>query len=978
MRVPRSRIVALALAVAVVVTSGLTAVPAPPARAYNVCSDDNACVHEKMSALALGLLAPGSEAGLYAQDIWNGAGHEDGVGDPSDHIYGYPFLPLLNEAVITMPHFWDADAGDDTPSTYGDFEDPIPVSLVADMWDALDILDLFEIGDIDTSFISTENALQKSRHFWTLALGAYAAGDKHKAYEYLGHIAHLMGDQSVPTHAHGDAHVKAVFDADPYESWMSDLVDGDHGHMNLSSAEVDRLRADEVYVKDDPMRGHLDEKVPSGVDPLYYLLYTTNQLADFFASRDVDGDAIDRHNWIQGELTRMSTAITSPRVQDDLDDNDNDGPFEDINNDDGDLEAVRDVTYFYGIRAIAALYRHFEQTVSQPTLTVVIDYVKDDDDDVDLLDDADMYAKVTVNGKTGQNRGEEKVDQEEVTNPGWAYGATVPLTGTVPIHVEIWDEDGQSPLVPSLNGSDDLMDISPDDDEEIHGLNLTVDMAKCIKKEPGAITGDITSTCGQTIDVTGDNDPFNPLEAADRARVRFRVFVPNLPPVANAGPDRTTTEGTNITLDGTGSFDPEGGSLSYSWDLDGDGMCDDSSGDSTPDFTAVGNDGTTTVTVCVADPQGMTAKDSATVTVTNVAPSVEVNDAASVAENTATTVAGTIRDPGWLDSLSATIDWGDGSAVQNITGILENVRPDATFTFSTTHVYGDNGTWQVKVCAADDDTTPCKTVNATVTNVDPNAVIDTTNTVTVNGVPTVIAHAGANVDFKVRITDPGSDDLAVTWDWGDGSTPTATSYLVNPPTPDPPQSPSIQPRDINPSSDHAFTQACVYTSALQVADDDGGAATGSLNVIIVGNNHPNRPHGYWKQQYRFYAFGSGPAPDIDATTASCYLKIVAYMSRVFDERTSAATAAQAYDVLDTSSTSVIEELFDQQLLANWLNFANGAIEWNRLVDTNNDRRVDTPFLTAMEQAESLRLDPNTNRKQLDARKKLIETWTNLP
>ena len=449
MRSSRSKIAAVAVA-ALVASGGIVALQAPPAQAYNVCSDAQACVHEKMSALALGLLDPGSEAALFAQNIWDGAGHEDGVGDPSDHIYGYPFLPLLNEAVITMPHFWDSDVNDDTPSTYGDFEDPIPVQVVEDMWNALDILDLFEIGDIDTSFISTENALQKSRHFWTLALGAYADGKKAKAYEYLGHIVHLMGDQSVPTHAHGDAHVKAVFDADPYESWMSDLVDGDHGHMNLSSAEVDRLRADEVV---DPLHpevtGRLDQKVPAGVDPLYYLLYTTNQLADFFTSRDVDGDAFDRHNWIQGELNSMNAAITTPRVQDDLDNNDNDGPFEDINNSDGDLGAVRDVTYFYGIRAIAALYRHFEQTVRQPTLAVGIDYVKDDDDDVDLLDDADMYAKVTVNGKTGQNRGEERVDEEEVTNAGWAYGASVPPTGTVPIHVEIWDEDGESPLVPS-------------------------------------------------------------------------------------------------------------------------------------------------------------------------------------------------------------------------------------------------------------------------------------------------------------------------------------------------------------------------------------------------------------------------------------------------------------------------------------------------------------------------------------------------
>jgi hypothetical protein len=971
-----------ALAIAALATSGLTVLQtAQPAAAYNVCSDANACVHEKMSAFALDLIPPGSEAAQFAQDIWNGAGHEDGVGDPSDHIYGYPFLPLLNEAVITMPHFWDSDAGDETKSTYGDFEEPLPIETLKDMWEALDVLDLIDIDIFDTTFIETENAWQKARQFWVLAQGAYANGDKHKAYEYLGHIVHLMGDQTVPTHAHGDAHVKVVYDADPYENWMSDLVDGDHGHMNLTDPEKQRLRDEDATV--DPLHaavtGRLDEKVPAGVDPLYYLLYTTNQLADFFTSRDVDGDTVDRHGWVKAELDDMSTKITSPRVQDDLDNNDNDGPGEDINNADGDLNRVRNTTYFYGIRAIAALYRVFDRTVRQPTLAVRIDSVDDDDDDVDTFDDADMYARVSVNGKRAQNRGEEKVNTEHVNNPGWAFGNNVPLTGSVPLTVDILDEDGESPLVPSLNFGDDLMDISPDDDEAIGGLNLSVDMAKCIKKEPGAITGSgITATCGTTIDVTGDNDPFNPLESADRAHLRFTVFLSNLPPVADAGGNRSTPEGTNITLDGTGSSDPEGGALTYAWDLDGDGACDDSSGDSTPEFTAVGQDGDTTVKVCVTDPEGLTDDDTAVVTVTNVAPAVSASDPTTVSENTATTVSGTVSDPGWLDPLSATIDWGDGSGAQTLTGTLENVRPDATFTFSTTHTYGDNGTWTVRICGSDDDTSTCKDISATVSNTDPTAVIDTTNTVSVNGIPTVIAHAGTNVDFKVRITDPGSDDLTTRWDWGDGAAVSTTTDYVNPPDADPAKSPSIQPRDISPNAGHSFNQACTYTSALGITDDDGGTATGSLNVVIVGNNHPNRPHGYWKQQYRYYAFNSGPAPDIDATTADCYLKIVGYMSRVFNEQTAASTAAQSYDVLDTSATSVMNELFDQQLLAAWLNFANGAIDWNRLVDTNNDKRVDTQFLTAMVNAETVRLNPSVKRKQLEDTKKIVESWTNLP
>ena len=40
----------------------------------------------------------------------------------------------------------------------------------------------------------------------------------------------------------------------------------------------------------------------------------------------------------------------------------------------------------------------------------------------------------------------------------------------------------------------------------------------------------------------------------------------NSAPVANAGDDTTVTEGSIVTLDGTGSYDPDGDDLTYSWD----------------------------------------------------------------------------------------------------------------------------------------------------------------------------------------------------------------------------------------------------------------------------------------------------------------------------------------------------------------------------------------------------------------------------
>src|SRR5581483_9752433 len=225
--------------------------------------------------------------------------------------------------------------------------------------------------------------------------------------------------------------------------------------------------------------------------------------------------------------------------------------------------------------------------------------------------------------------------------------------------------------------------------------------------------------------------------------------------------------------------------------------------------------------------------------------------------------------------------------------------------------------------------------------------------------------------------DPGSDDLTLSWAWGDGTAGSSSTSLVNPPNPDPAVSPSIQPRDVTNTAAHVFAGACAYETTFRAADDDGGSASQAAAVIIVGNGHPNQPHGYWKQQFRYQNSGKGPS-DFTADKLRCYLRIASYMSRVFDERNDASTFLRAEDILETNQTSAILELFDQQLLAAWLNFANGAIEWNRLVDSNGDKKPDTRFLDAIVAAEALRLDGNATKAQLDAQKKIVESWTSLP
>ncbi|MDP2674584.1 MAG: PKD domain-containing protein [Dehalococcoidia bacterium] len=446
----------------------------------------------------------------------------------------------------------------------------------------------------------------------------------------------------------------------------------------------------------------------------------------------------------------------------------------------------------------------------------------------------------------------------------------------------------------------------------------------------------------------------------------------NQPPTADAGGPYVTNEGTNVALDGTGSTDPDGDPLTYAWDLDNDGQFDDSTS-ATPTFTTVGQDGVFPVRLRVGDGEE-TDTDSTTVTVNNVAPSVSLSSDAPVDEGSSLTVSGTVRDPGWLDPLSATIDWGDGTPVEPTGGVLENVRPDATLNFSVSHIYGDNGIFTAEVCASDDDTTTCKSINIQVDNVDPTAEIDMSGAILINGIPTFLASIGEALDFSGRSTDPGSDDLTLRWDWDDGSPFTETTYLVNPPNPDPFPSPSIQPRDVTDAQGHTYSDACLYEISFWAEDDDGGVGdVATANVIIVGDADQVRSAGYWLYQFASHITGNG-RPHFDAPTLGCYLDIAGYMSQVFDEERDASTFENAHDVLFVKNNDGdMTHMFDQQLLAAWLNFANGSLGYDEMVDTDGDGVADTVFADAMAAAEAVRLDPTSTRSELEAQKNILES-----
>ena len=192
------------------------------------------------------------------------------------------------------------------------------------------------------------------------------------------------------------------------------------------------------------------------------------------------------------------------------------------------------------------------------------------------------------------------------------------------------------------------------------------------------------------------------------ADIVIRNDIVNSPPVADAGGPYEVDEGSELSMDGSSSSDPDAcDTLTYSWTDGTDYTLED--GDSAaPTFTSV-IDGAHTVPLTVSDAFGGEDQDSADVTVHNVAPtvsSITIVPAGLVSLGDEITTSATFEDPAGAEDapFTATWDWdGFGGEPAEAGTITQPVVGSKKGSVEDTHTYCQPGSYTIRLRVRDKD-----------------------------------------------------------------------------------------------------------------------------------------------------------------------------------------------------------------------------------------------------------------------------------
>ena len=247
------------------------------------------------------------------------------------------------------------------------------------------------------------------------------------------------------------------------------------------------------------------------------------------------------------------------------------------------------------------------------------------------------------------------------------------------------------------------------------------------------------------------------------------ITVSNQSPMANAGSDQVVDAGATVTLDGSGSSDPDSDALTYRWEqTGGTSVTLSNTTVESPTFTAPSSAATLTFRLTVTDPGELSGTDEVTITVRqpNRAPTANAGSDQTVETGERVTLRGSGTDP---DGDPLTYVWrqSSGSGVSLSFPVGSNpvfTAPSSagTLVFELTVTDGRGGRATDEVTIMVRSPNPAPTANA-----GSDQTVET-------GASVILSGSGSS--------DPDDDLLTYSWEQTGGTSVTLSNTTVESPT----------------------------------------------------------------------------------------------------------------------------------------------------------------------------------------------------
>lgn len=305
---------------------------------------------------------------IKADDLISGSTEEDNVKSPAD------FNELCSGDGLNgfFEHFWDPDI-------------PWQVGFNCNSGDGLIYnFGLPKVKELNVNILYTPNsyltiyydpgvrtydsAYRLAKFIWDDKIlpnkAAYQSGDpvvKREMYYWLGRIAHLLQDQTVPAHVHTRYHDPVINRGkDYFESYANKVID----RYVYSDAQY----AGQYYKYENLIEGFpWGDLISGGADPndLFKLFWYTAQKTQYFASNTPAAPGIDR---VKGNDFYRDWYYLDPRItfNPSLWAQENITPVSDPNLVAANLDPISDALIPHALKATAGLYRLFWDTMNPP------------------------------------------------------------------------------------------------------------------------------------------------------------------------------------------------------------------------------------------------------------------------------------------------------------------------------------------------------------------------------------------------------------------------------------------------------------------------------------------------------------------------------------------------------------------------------------------------------------------------------------